>query len=77
MLPGADQPQMVRVTLEFQPGCDPPRGRLLADEAVRPLAGRLGLAAPLEHALGTDPGTPPSPAPPRGGQASPNITVPP
>ena len=52
---------MVRVTLEFEPGADPPRGRLYAGQAVWPFEGWLGLALALEHAIG---GTPPSPDPP-------------
>jgi len=65
MLPGVDQPEIVRVTLEFEQGSDPPCGRLLHDRAVYPFAGWLGLAAALEHVIGA--GTlarsaPPAPA---------------
>jgi hypothetical protein len=56
MLPGVDQPRTVRVTLEFEQGSDPPCGRLIAGQAVYPFAGWLGLAAALEHVIGT--GTP-------------------
>jgi hypothetical protein len=52
MLPGVDQPQTVRVTLEFEQGSDPPCGRLLDGQAVYPFAGWLGLAAALEHVIG-------------------------
>ena len=52
MLAGVDQPQMVRVTLEFEQGSDPPCGRLLANQAVYPFAGWLGLAVALEHVIG-------------------------
>jgi hypothetical protein len=45
---------MVRVTLEFEPGSDPPRGRLLTGQAIYPFAGWLGLATALEHVIGTD-----------------------
>ena len=65
MLPGVDQPQMVRVTLEFEQGSDPPCGRLLANQAVYPFAGWLGLAVALEHVIGASaPGCsgPPAPA---------------
>ena len=54
---------MVRVTLEFEPGSDPPRGRLLDGQAIYPFEGWLGLAAALEHAIGSGTGTPPSPPP--------------
>ena len=36
MLPGVDQQPTVRVTLEFEPGSDPPRGRLLTGQALEP-----------------------------------------
>jgi hypothetical protein len=52
MLPGVNQLKMVRVTLEFEPGSDPPCGRLLDGEVVYPVAGWLGLASALEHVLG-------------------------
>jgi hypothetical protein len=62
MLPDVDQPQTVRVTLEFEQGSDPPCGRLLDGQAVYPFAGWLGLAAALEHVIGagtlTRPGAP-------------------
>ena len=58
MLPGVDQPATVRVTLEFEPGSDPPRGRLLTGHAVYPFAGWLGLATALEHVIGADAATP-------------------
>ena len=54
MLPLVDQPPTVRVTLEFEPGSDPPRGRLLAGQAVYPFVGWLGLATALEHVIGAD-----------------------
>jgi hypothetical protein len=54
MLPNVDKPRTVRVTLEFEQGSDPLCGRLLDGEAVYPFAGWLGLAAALEHVLGTD-----------------------
>ena len=65
MLLSVDQPEIVRVTLEFEQGSDPPCGRLLHGRAVYPFAGWLGLAAALEHAIGS--GTlarsaPPAPA---------------
>ena len=65
MLPGVDhQPRMIRVTLEFEHGSDPPCGRLLADQAVYPFAGWLGLATALEHVIGADaPAQPGAPAP--------------
>jgi hypothetical protein len=56
-----DQPQTLRVTLEFEQGADPPRGRLLAGAASYPFAGWLGLAAALERAIGADTGTGPGP----------------
>ena len=52
-----DQPPPVRVTLEFEPGSDPPRGRLLTGEAVYPFVGWLGLATALEHVIGADAAT--------------------
>ena len=61
MLPGVDQPQTVRVTLEFEQGSDPPCGRLLDGQAVYPFAGWLGLAAALEHVIGAGTLTPPGP----------------
>ena len=63
MLPGVDQSQTVRVTLEFEQGSDPPCGRLLDGQAVYPFAGWLGLAAALEHVIG--PSTLSRPGPPR------------
>jgi hypothetical protein len=57
MLPGVDQSPTVRVTLEFEPGSDPPRGRLLTGQAVYPFAGWLGLATALEHVIGADAAT--------------------
>ena len=54
MLSGVDQPATVRVTLEFEPGSDPLRGRLLTGHAVYPFAGWLGLATALEHVIGAD-----------------------
>ena len=54
MLPGVDQPPTVRVTLEFVPGSDPPRGRLLTGQAAYPFVGWLGLATALEHVIGAD-----------------------
>jgi hypothetical protein len=65
MLPGVDQPEIVRVTLEFEQGSDPPCGRLLHGRAVYPFAGWLGLAAALEHVIGAGTLTrsaPPAPA---------------
>jgi hypothetical protein len=56
-LRGVDQPQTVRVTLEFEQGSDPPCGRLLDGQAVYPFAGWLGLAVALEHVIGV--GAPP------------------
>jgi hypothetical protein len=53
MLPDVNKQQMVRVTLEFEQGSDPPCGRLLDGEAVYPFAGWLGLASALEHVIGT------------------------
>jgi hypothetical protein len=52
MLPGVDQPLPVRVTLEFEPGSEPPRGRLLTGDAIYPFVGWLGLATALEHVIG-------------------------
>ena len=54
MLPGVDQEPTVRVTLEFEPGSDPPCGRLLTGDAVYPFVGWLGLATALEHVIGAD-----------------------
>ena len=54
MLPLVDQPPTVCVNLEFEPGSDPPRGRLLAGQAVYPFVGWLGLATALEHVIGAD-----------------------
>ena len=51
-LPGVDQQPTVRVTLEFEPGSDPPRGRLLTGQAAYPFVGWLGLATALEHVIG-------------------------
>ena len=65
MLPDVDQPSTIRVILEFEQGSDPPRGRLLDDQAVYPFAGWLGLAAALEHVIGVGNLTrsgPPAPA---------------
>jgi hypothetical protein len=53
-----DQQPTVRVTLEFEPGSDPPRGRLLTGQAVYPFAGWLGLATALEHVIGAGAATP-------------------
>jgi hypothetical protein len=50
---------MVRVTLEFEQGSDPPCGRLLDGQAAYPFAGWLGLAAALEHVIGAGTLTPP------------------
>jgi hypothetical protein len=64
MLPDVDQEPTVRVTLEFVPGSDPPRGRLLTGDAVYPFVGWLGLATALEHVIGADaPAKPGAPAP--------------
>ncbi len=52
------QPQTLRITLEFEQGADPPRGRLLAGQAIYPFTGWLGLAAALERAFGAS--APPS-----------------
>ena len=60
MLPGVDQPPTVRVTLEFEPGSDPPRGRLLTGREVYPFVGWLGLATALEHVIDADAPTRPS-----------------
>jgi hypothetical protein len=54
MLPDVDQQPTVRVTLEFEPGSDPPRGRLLTGDAAYPFVGWLGLATALEHVIGAD-----------------------
>ena len=64
MLPSVDQSPAVRVTLEFEPGSEPPRGRLLTGDAVYPFVGWLGLATALEHVIGADaPAQPGAPAP--------------
>jgi hypothetical protein len=60
MLPIVNQPQTLRVTLEFERGTDPPCGRLLASQAIYPFTGWLGLAAALERALSAGTDTPPS-----------------
>jgi hypothetical protein len=54
MLPDVDQQPTVRVTLEFEVGSEPPRGRLLTGDAVYPFVGWLGLATALEHVIGAD-----------------------
>ena len=59
MLPDVDQHPTVRVTLEFEPGSDPPCGRLLTGDAVYPFVGWLGLATALEHVIGADAPTQP------------------
>jgi hypothetical protein len=74
-LPGVDQPRMVRVTLEFEQGSDPPCGRLLDGQAVYPFAGWLGLAAALEHVIGAGPLTRPGPRPSADELGSRNTTV--
>ncbi len=63
-----DQPHTVRVTLEFEPGADPPRGPLLVGQAVWPFAGWLGLATALERAIRTDADNRTSPGPPAVGR---------
>ena len=64
MLPDVEQPPIVRVTLEFERGSDPPRGRLLTGQDVYPFVGWLGLATALEHVIGPDaPARPCFPAP--------------
>ena len=64
MLPGVDQSPTVRITLEFERGSDPPRGRLLTGQAVYPCVGWLGLATALEHVIGADaPARPSAPVP--------------
>lgn len=50
-LPGVDQPRTLRVTLDFEQGSDPPRGRLLATDTTQSFTGWLGLAIALERAL--------------------------
>jgi len=60
MLPSVDQSPTVRVTLEFERGSDPPRGRLLTCQAVYPFVGWLGLATALEHIIGADAPTRPA-----------------
>ena len=67
MLPGMDQPPTVRVTLEFEPGSDPPRGRLLTGQAIYPFVGWLGLATALEHVIGADAPAPPGACAPTDG----------
>ena len=67
MLPGVDQPPTVRVTLEFEPGSDPPRGRLLTGQAIYPFVGWLGLATALEHVIGADAAAPPGACAPTDG----------
>ena len=62
MLPDVDQHPTVRVTLEFEPGSDPPCGRLLTGDAVHPFVGWLGLATALEHVIGADAPAPPGAA---------------
>ena len=57
-----DRSNTVCVTLEFERGSDPPCGRLLDGQAVYPFAGWLGLAAALEHVIGTGTLTRPGPA---------------
>jgi hypothetical protein len=54
MLRDVDEQPTVRVTLEFERGSDPPRGRLLTGHAVYPFVGWLGLATALEHVIGAD-----------------------
>jgi hypothetical protein len=54
---------MVRVTLEFEQGVDPPRGRLLAGQAIWPFAGWLELGGALEQAISAGTDTRPSPGP--------------
>jgi hypothetical protein len=56
---------MVRVTLEFEQGSDPPCGRLVDGEVVYQFAGWLGLASALEHVIGI--GAPARPWPPADG----------
>jgi len=56
---------MVRVTLEFEQGSDPPCGRLVDGEVVYQFAGWLGLASALEHVIGI--GVPARPRPPADG----------
>jgi hypothetical protein len=64
MLPDVDQQPTVRVTLEFEPGSEPPCGRLLTGDAIYPFVGWLGLATALEHVIGSDaPAHPGAPAP--------------
>jgi hypothetical protein len=67
MLPDVDQQPTMRVTLEFELGADPPRGRLLTGDDVYPFVGWLGLATALEHVIGADaPAQPGAPAPVNG-----------
>ena len=63
MLLSVDQPATVRVTLEFEPGSDPPCGRLLTCQAAYPFVGWLGLATALEHVIGADAPESGAPAP--------------
>jgi hypothetical protein len=64
MLPDVDHQPAVRVTLEFEPGSEPPRGRLLTSDAAYPFVGWLGLATALEHVIGAAaPAQPGAPAP--------------
>jgi hypothetical protein len=46
-----DEPQILCVALELEEGSDPPRGRVLVDDAIHPFAGWLGLAVALEQAI--------------------------
>jgi len=46
-----NHPQLRRITVEIEPGSEPPRGRLLAHDAIHPFAGWLGLAAALSRAI--------------------------
>jgi len=62
-----NQPPTVRVTLEFEPGSDPPRGRLLTGQAAYPFVGWLGLATALEHVIGADAPTGPGAPVPNNG----------
>ncbi len=59
------QPRTLRITLEFEQGADPLRGRLLAGQAIYPFTGWLGPAAAHERALGA--GAPPSTGRPAAG----------
>jgi hypothetical protein len=51
---GVHDPATVRVTLEFERGSDPPRGRLRTGQADYPFVGWVGLATALEHVIGAD-----------------------